>query len=729
MTKSFNPKTITDKQLIDALKKLATKLNRTPSSSDMKKYGCFLTKRVHLYRKRFGKLKNAQTKAELDANKSGSDMKYSKQELLDELLRVYKDIGHVPSQTEISKHGKYPIGAYKRAFGKFSIAVGSCNLDNTYNLNMLYIKEEIIKDIIRVSKILGKIPTISDFAEYSTTCSWVTACHKISNSDSWNKTLEICGLEPQTLKNIPKEDLKNEIIRLRDELGHVPNYKDMADYGKFSAETYAGRFGTYLKALKFLGFNYTAQNQWRNSVSVVGNDGNIYRSKFEANVANCLLEFKNKYIIDDYKYEVPICENRNWSCDFLVRTGKHKIWIEAGGMGKNRTNSYSDDNEKIEYYKNNNFNIKIVKFDRNIKKSVHDIIIYKPKHFHDVVVWNGQKLTSEFIRKTNNTTRNKIKHYLLELFSNYDFSNIVLETEIIKKDLKALLNASCLDLANKQLSNNNNAGAKLCKSYFANILKLSTKKKPSVYNCITNKNSLEQIITNRISGIKNKNGVEYFNIHPAMIAQGAKSSGLAATGSVFKASVAKEIYSHWVKDGDIVYDYSAGYGGRLLGFYASGVKAKYIGTDPNTETYKCLIKMCDDFNINADIYNVPSENFIPDCDINFAFSSPPYYDHEIYTDEDTQSYNKFPDYEDWLNNYWRITVKYIKRSLAKNGVFAVNAGNFANKKMTKIHNDINNIVKEEGFRLVDSWNLVTRKSHFTKNKTPKLEPINFYKII
>ena len=37
-----------------------------------------------------------------------------------------------------------------------------------------------------------------------------------------------------------------------------------------------------------------------------------------------------------------------------------------------------------------------------------------------------------------------------------------------------------------------------------------------------------------------------------------------------------------------IYDYSAGYGGRLLGITSSNMRYNYIGIDPNTETIKYL---------------------------------------------------------------------------------------------------------------------------------------------
>ncbi len=51
---------------------------------------------------------------------------------------------------------------------------------------------------------------------------------------------------------------------------------------------------------------------------------------------------------------------------------------------------------------------------------------------------------------------------------------------------------------------------------------------------------------------------------------------------------AKIIYEHFTPPGGTIYDYSAGFGGRMLGALSSDKDFIYIATDPNTETFKNL---------------------------------------------------------------------------------------------------------------------------------------------
>ena len=112
--------------------------------------------------------------------------------------------------------------------------------------------------------------------------------------------------------------------------------------------------------------------------------------------------------------------------------------------------------------------------------------------------------------------------------------------------------------------------------------------------------------------------------------------------SNFRPTAAATIYDVFAKDG-VVWDMSGGWGGRLLGAIVSGVK-RYIATEPSIETYKGLIELSDDYGRDIDtwIYNMGSEDYQPHKNsLDLCFTSPPYFDLEKYSNEDTQSYIKY----------------------------------------------------------------------------------------
>lgn len=176
----------------------------------------------------------------------------------------------------------------------------------------------------------------------------------------------------------------------------------------------------------------------------------------------------------------------------------------------------------------------------------------------------------------------------------------------------------------------------------------------------------------------------------------------------FKPSLAKSIYSRFCKDGDICLDYSAGFGGRLLGCLCSGKNLRYVGFEPNTKTsielnelgskVKEVVKDNSSFRIIKDISENIS-NYIGYSSVDMAFSCPPYYKYEEYCLEETQSIVKYPLYNDWLNGYATETIKGIYRALKVGGFF-----------LTYLMN-----VKIDGvsYNLVDDWIDIAKRVGFS----------------
>lgn len=128
-----------------------------------------------------------------------------------------------------------------------------------------------------------------------------------------------------------------------------------------------------------------------------------------------------------------------------------------------------------------------------------------------------------------------------------------------------------------------------------------------------------------------------------------------------------------------VYDYSAGYGGRLLGIATSRMKYSYTGIDPNTETVNNLQYL--NTLIEAAVGNpgtivqTVSEEYEPE-NIDLAFSSPPYFNLEKYCDEPTQCMVRYTTMDQWFEGYVVPTMRNIHRGLNSDGVFATNIADY-----------------------------------------------------
>ncbi len=166
----------------------------------------------------------------------------------------------------------------------------------------------------------------------------------------------------------------------------------------------------------------------------------------------------------------------------------------------------------------------------------------------------------------------------------------------------------------------------------------------------------------------------------------AVEGGLRLVGSApsnFRPMNAKAVYERFTPEGGTIYDFCCGFGGRLLGALSSKKNFKYVGTDPNTETMYHLHQLGDYIEMvtgrenSYELHCCGSEDFKgPAESVDFAFSSPPYFDLEVYSDEPTQCYNKFPKLEDWLEGYVRQTIKNIYHMLKPGACYAVNIADF-----------------------------------------------------
>lgn len=166
----------------------------------------------------------------------------------------------------------------------------------------------------------------------------------------------------------------------------------------------------------------------------------------------------------------------------------------------------------------------------------------------------------------------------------------------------------------------------------------------------------------------------------------------------FPALTAKWLYEHYTShieqpDPLHIYDSSSGWGGRILGAMSSRKKTHYIGTDPNPDNFIPELGISR-YEYVADFYN---KNCVDDYSETFgkffevqkqsntyelfqdgseliqhnpkfqkyagkldlAFTSPPYFNREQYSQDENQSFKAYGEYEDWRQNFLRPTLTTI----------------------------------------------------------------------
>ncbi len=145
--------------------------------------------------------------------------------------------------------------------------------------------------------------------------------------------------------------------------------------------------------------------------------------------------------------------------------------------------------------------------------------------------------------------------------------------------------------------------------------------------------------------------------------------------SNFRPGFASYMYRQYCQPGDTVLDTSTGYGGRLVGFMASGIAGKYIGIDPSVQTHESNTRMASELGFDVELYNIPAEDMDlaaveNRCD--FAFTSPPYFRKEVYADEDTQSSSRYSTADDWLEGFLKPMMRLQYAALKVGAASALN---------------------------------------------------------
>ncbi len=175
--------------------------------------------------------------------------------------------------------------------------------------------------------------------------------------------------------------------------------------------------------------------------------------------------------------------------------------------------------------------------------------------------------------------------------------------------------------------------------------------------------------------------------------------------SLKRPTAAKLIYEKF--GGDVVWDMSCGWGGRLLGFLSASNTKQYIGTEPSSKTYDGLQKMVKDFSYlgkQVNIYKLGSEEYKPiEKSFDLCFTSPPYFDTEKYSLESTQSFIKFPTENEWVNGFLKKTIQNCYIGLKKNKYMLINIAN--TPKYNFIEKETVRIAQELGFVQEDTLQL------------------------
>jgi tRNA1(Val) A37 N6-methylase TrmN6 len=287
----------------------------------------------------------------------------------------------------------------------------------------------------------------------------------------------------------------------------------------------------------------------------------------------------------------------------------------------------------------------------------------------NIVSYNGEKLTHAFISQLSIAERESIAKFLLSHFRRNGFPYQYFGTSDLKDDFENLCNVS--KQINGDVGTLPECGLNIFKHFCPHFYEVRNNNTPSMVDVFNDDELLMSVIRNRL-GITYK---EVFNITGNMIRQGIRNSRKGFAASSFKPSLAKAIYDKFVPENGIVLDISAGFGQRMLGAMASKKVKRYIGLDPWEKQITALSNIKSFFGFeNIELYQTGSEKLhLPHLkdSVDFCFSSPPFFDKEIYSNDSTQAYHN-RSFDEFLYDWWKPTVNRVYELLKPNACFVLN---------------------------------------------------------
>lgn len=147
----------------------------------------------------------------------------------------------------------------------------------------------------------------------------------------------------------------------------------------------------------------------------------------------------------------------------------------------------------------------------------------------------------------------------------------------------------------------------------------------------------------------------------------------------FPPYVARTIYQRYCKESFNILDPCAGWGGRMIGC-ASIPNATYTAFEPCTQTWEGLQKLGEWLKVfqpsfKYEVHHLPYEDkpaFEQKFDM--ALTSPPYYDTEHYSDEPTNSMNRYSTFDEWVEGFYKPLILTTVDLIKDDGVFVINVG-------------------------------------------------------
>jgi len=220
---------------------------------------------------------------------------------------------------------------------------------------------------------------------------------------------------------------------------------------------------------------------------------------------------------------------------------------------------------------------------------------------------------------------------------------------------------------------------------------LKTKGCLSPYEIFLNNKELKKVIDKQLIDGPNINNS---NIRAALSVYRTQGVGQ------FSTAIAKLLCDVYCPINGKVLDPCSGFGARMAGVVASG--KEYEGFEPSTETYKALLDLDRWLFEYTGLKSIIHNDCFEDSDLgngsyDMALTSPPYYDKEQYSDENTQSSIRYGCYMEWAEKFLSVMIKKVHKALKPGKYFILNIDDIKGYPIIK---NVQKNMEEIGFNLI-----------------------------
>jgi hypothetical protein len=219
------------KELLDEIERVWKLIGGKPTKSDMKKHSKY---DLPTYSDYFGTWRKAKRKADVDEEI---------EDMLEDLRRLHSEKGMFPKAGDITSQGEYAVSDYTEEFG---------SLDEALETAGIYKGEEILGEVERVCKKLGKKSSSAEFSRHSDLSRSMVS----SYFGSWSEAIEqiddeiVEGIQPY------RERLLEEIEDIATEVDGIPSPQEVEEIGEYSPAEYEMEFGSIKNALEASDISY-----------------------------------------------------------------------------------------------------------------------------------------------------------------------------------------------------------------------------------------------------------------------------------------------------------------------------------------------------------------------------------------------------------------------------------------------------------------------------------------